>query len=95
MTMASAKECAPLETVAATYGITLPPLEQLPPSYTSLRMWLNRLIATLEGRHKRLWQQTKQDPERLQRVRDANKLRVQAYRKRRKASSSPLETAAI
>jgi hypothetical protein len=77
-----ATQHVPVEELAAAYGITLPSVDQLPPSYTSLRMWLNRRIATLSGKHKQVWQTTKQDPDKLARVREANKHRVHAYRER-------------
>jgi hypothetical protein len=76
---------APVEAIAAAFNITLPETQQLPPSYTSLRMWLTRRIATLEGKHKQAWRVLKEDPKRLQRARAANRERVRAYRSRQRA----------
>jgi hypothetical protein len=70
-----------VEQLAAQHGISLPSVRQLPASYT-LRMWLTRRLATLDGRHKLVWQRIKQDPEKLQRNRDANRKRVQKWRRR-------------
>jgi hypothetical protein len=79
------QQLSSVEATAAFYGIQLPTVEQLPSSYGgSLRMWLNRRLAAIAGKNKRMWQVTKQDPERLQKVREANKLRAQAYRARHK-----------
>jgi len=75
----------PVEAIAAQYGITLPAPEELPPSYTSVRMWLTRRVATLQGRHKQAWENTKRDPDKLQRARQANRARVDAYQSRQKA----------
>ena len=80
-----ATQHVPVEELAAAYGITLPSVDQLPPSYTSQRMLLNRRITTLSGKHKQAWQRTEQDPDKLARVREANRLRGHAYRERRQA----------
>ena len=76
---------APVEAIAAAFNITLSETQQLPPSYTSLRMWLTRRIATLEGKHKQAGRALKQDPQRLQRARAANRERVRSYRSRQRA----------
>lgn len=70
-----------VEQLAAQHGISLPPVNQLPASYT-LRMWLTRKLATQDGRHKQVWQRIKHDPEKLQHNRDADRLRVQMWRQR-------------
>lgn len=72
----------PVEVLAAQYNIRLPAPEELPKSYTSVRMWLNRRIATLDGRNKRVWQELRMDQSRLAYVREQNKARVKAYRAR-------------
>jgi hypothetical protein len=75
---------SPLAELAAQHGIKLISFEELPASYeNSLRVWLNHRIATLEGVHKRRWAQVKEDPERLQKAREANRARAKAYRQRR------------
>jgi hypothetical protein len=67
-----------VEQLAAQHGISLPAANQLPASYT-LRMWLTRKLATLDGRHKQVWQRIKQDPDKLQHNRDTNRMRVQRW----------------
>lgn len=62
----------------AQYDIVLPAVDDLPKSYTSLRMWFNCHIATKCGRYKRLWQELKQDAAHLQYVREQNRLHVLA-----------------
>ena len=74
-----------VEQLAAQYGISLPPMHQLPASYT-LRMWLTRKLATMHGTHKQAWQRIKQDPAKLQHNRDANRLRVQQWRQRKRSA---------
>ena len=75
----------PLAELAAHHGIKLISLDELPPSYeNSLRSWLNHRIATLEGVHKRRWEEVRADPERLQRARETNRARAKAYRERKK-----------
>ena len=82
----------PLAELAAHHGIKLISLDELPPSYdNSLRVWLNHRIATLAGVHKRRWAQVKEDPEKLQRAREANRARARTYRER-KASRKPAQT---
>ena len=82
----------PLAELAAKHGIELIGIEDLPPSYeNSLRVWLNRRIATLEGVHKRRWAQVKDDPEKLQRAREANRARASAYRERKASRQKPAE----
>ena len=72
----------PVEVLAAQYNIKLPAPDELPRSYTSVRMWLNRRIATLDGRNKRVWEELRKDQSRLAYVREQNKARVKAYRAR-------------
>jgi hypothetical protein len=76
----------PVEELAAQYNIVLPALEDLPKSYTSLRMWLNRRIAALNGRNNRLWQEVKADEAHLAYVQQQNRQRVLAYRVRKRAT---------
>jgi hypothetical protein len=80
-----------LAELAAQHGIKLISFEELPASYeNSLRVWLNHRIATLQGVHKRRWEEVKEDPERLQRARETNRARARAY-KERKASRKTAE----
>ena len=83
---------SPLAELAAQHVIQLIAFEDLPPSYdNSLRVWLNHRIATLGGAHKRRWAQVKEDPDKLQRARDANRARARRYRER-KASRKTAQT---
>ena len=83
---------SPLAELAAKHGIQLIAFEDLPASYQgSLRVWLNHRIATLGGAHKRRWAKVKEDPEKIQRAREANRTRGKAYRER-KASRKPAQS---
>ena len=73
------------EAVAALYGIKLPELEDLPPSYPNVRRWLAHRVRTLEGANREAWQKARADPEKMQRVRAANLLRARSYRERKAA----------
>jgi len=55
------RKLQPVELLAALHGITLPKECDLPATY-SLRKWLTRRLATLNGRHKAVWQSIKVDP---------------------------------
>lgn len=72
-----------VEDLAAVHGITLPNAAQLPESYT-MRMWLTRRLATIQGKHKQVWQNIKANPEKAQRAREATRIRVQKYRQRQR-----------
>ena len=88
---------SPLAELAGKYGIKLPvSLDELPPSYErSLRVWLNHRIATQTGVHKRRWAETKADPEKLQRAREANRARASAYRERKASRKSAMKESCV
>jgi len=69
--------------LAQLHGITLPREEELPASYT-MRMWVTRRLASMQGRHRAAWQRIKGDPARLQTVRAATRQRVRKWRSKRK-----------
>jgi hypothetical protein len=71
----------PVEQLAQLHGIVLPQEHELPASY-SMRRWLTRRIATMQGHHKEVYRQIKSDPERLEKYRASTRRRVQAWRAR-------------
>lgn len=77
---------SPVEQLALLHGITLPNKHQLPPSY-SMRMWLTRRIASMQGRHKLVWQRIKNNPQRMEAHRQGSKMRMQRFRARAKMPS--------
>ena len=83
----SPRSRVPVELLAAQYNVELPAPEDLPRSYTSVRVWLTRRIATMNGRNKRVWQDLKKDQARLAYVRKQNKARVNTYRAGHAAAS--------
>jgi len=85
---AKKRQLLPVQVLADLHGIMLPSPEELPPSYTSMRMWLTRRIATLQGRHKETWLRIKSDPVKLQAVRAATRQRVHRWRMAHQNSSA-------
>ena len=79
------KFTASTEAIAAMYGIQLPKVKDLPPS--SLRSWLAHRVRAAEGANKRAWERLRTDPAWLQHAREANLLRVKAYREKKKLQS--------
>lgn len=73
------------EAIATLHGITLPCQLELLGGYPSVRAWLASRVRTPEGRNKDSWCRTKADPQRLQHVRELNRLRARRYRERAKA----------
>lgn len=71
----------PIETLATNHNISLPKPEDLPPSYT-LRRWVTRKIATLQGRRKEEWQRIKSNPIKMQQHRESTRIRMQLSRQR-------------
>jgi hypothetical protein len=71
--------------LAASHGITLPKESELPATY-SMRKWLTRRLATLNGRHKAVWQSMKSNPQKLEAHRDATRRRMQRLRQKQKES---------
>lgn len=75
------RKLMPVDQLAQLYGNTLPLEHELPTSYT-MRRWLTRRIAALQGHHKEVYRRIKSDPERLLKYRAATKKRMQAWRAR-------------
>jgi hypothetical protein len=71
------------DAIASIYEISLPKEHDLPPGYPSVRSWLSNRVRTLEGKNKECWRRTKADPERLQQVREQNKVRALRYREKK------------
>lgn len=71
----------PVEALAKFHNIALPRAEDLPPSYT-LRRWVTRKIATLQGQRKAEWQRIKSDSVKMQQHRQASRIRMQLCRQR-------------
>lgn len=67
----------PVHVLADMYGLSLP--TRLPPSL-SARAWVMRRIATINGRHRRAWQVTRSDPDKLAAHREGSRLRMRKCR---------------
>jgi len=75
------RKLQPVEVLAALHGIALPQECELPASYT-LRKWLTRRLATLNGKHKKVWQSIKTCPQKMEAHREATRVRMQKLRQR-------------
>jgi hypothetical protein len=74
-----------VQQVAAIHGITLPHESELPATYT-MRKWLTRRLATLNGRHKAVWQSIKHNPDKLHAHCEATRRRMRRMRQHAKES---------
>lgn len=83
------RKLLPVDQLAMLHGIVLPSEEQLPASY-SMRRWLTRCIATLNGHHKHIYNKIKSDPHGLVKYRAAARERARAWRAKHSAVAATL-----